>query len=421
MNNSQTDRNTGYYYLRLLITFCSLCLVGSAGFLHAQQSVRPDVGKPLQAAIELLKTKKGKEALAKLKEAEAISEKTVYEIYAIDRTRGQAASVAGDAALAARSFEAAASSTAAPTSDRLPMLAAAAGQYYMARDYAKAAELSGKYLKDGGTDFGVRTVLVQSLYLGGDLARAGKETAALVETQEQLGKSATEEQLQLWASICLKQRDTACYARALEKLLTIYPKPDYWLSAIHEVAAGSGFAPRLALDVARLKLFTGTMRTTNEYFEAAQLSLQEGLPAEAKTILDRGYSAGMLGSGPEADRHRRLVGLVGKALADDDKTLGQDDSIIAAAKDGMVAINSGFNYVVRGQTEKGLALMEQGLKKGGGKRPEDAKLKYGIAQALAGRGVQAAQTLATVHGADGTAELARLWAVAARKISPAMK
>jgi hypothetical protein len=69
--------------------------------------------------------------------------------------------------------------------------------------------------------------------------------------------------------------------------------------------------------------------------------------------------------------------------------------------------------VLRGKTDKGLAMMEQGLRKGGLKHPEDGRLRFGIAQALAGLGQQAAQTLATVRGTDGTAELARLWAVAA--------
>jgi len=49
------------------------------------------------------------------------------------------------------------------------------------------------------------------------------------------------------------------------------------------------------------------------------------------------------------------------------------------------------------------------------KRPEDGKLRLGIALAIAGRSQAAAQILATVHGTDGTAELARLWSVAARQ------
>jgi len=53
--------------------------------------------------------------------------------------------------------------------------------------------------------------------------------------------------------------------------------------------------------------------------------------------------------------------------------------------------------------------MEQGLAKGGLKRPDDAKLHLGLTQALAGRKDDAKQTLAGVHGSDGASDLARLW------------
>src|SRR2546426_7848039 len=97
----------------------------------------------------------------------------------------------------------------------------------------------------------------------------------------------------------LQQRDTAGYGKALEKLLTYYPKRDYWLNLVYGIAARPGFSERLALDIARLKIETGTMRTGNEYLEAAQLSLIDGFPAEAARIIDKGYAAGLLGSGPE--------------------------------------------------------------------------------------------------------------------------
>jgi hypothetical protein len=53
--------------------------------------------------------------------------------------------------------------------------------------------------------------------------------------------------------------------------------------------------------------------------------------------------------------------------------------------------------------------MEQALKKGPLKHPEDAKLHLALAYAQAGQKGRAAQLLQTVHGNDGTADLARLW------------
>jgi Flp pilus assembly protein TadD len=59
--------------------------------------------------------------------------------------------------------------------------------------------------------------------------------------------------------------------------------------------------------------------------------------------------------------------------------------------------------------------MEQGIKKGGLKRPEDAKLLLGYAQFQAGQRAKAAQTLKGVQGNDGPADLARLWTLLAQR------
>src|ERR1700687_4783204 len=69
------------------------------------ETVRPEVGKPLQAAQELLRAQNYKQALAKIQEADGVKDKTAYEVYVIDRLRGVAAVGAGDTDAAIRSFE----------------------------------------------------------------------------------------------------------------------------------------------------------------------------------------------------------------------------------------------------------------------------------------------------------------------------
>lgn len=394
--------------------FTSVAPVGSA---QAQEqkgggnTVRPEIGKPIQAALDLLKSRRGKEALARVQEADAVPNKTSYEAYLVERVRAQAAAAAGDAAGAARAFEATAASSAVSAGERLQFLAAAAGQHYLAKNYGKVAELGARYFRDGGTDKSIRTLYIQALYLGNDFATAGKELLRHIQAEEQAGKTPPEDQLQLLTNVYLKQRDNAAYANALEKLVAYYPKKDYWLAVVHSVGTRPGFSERLALDFARLKLATGTIRTATEYIEAAQLSIQSGLPAEAKKIIDQGYAAGLLGTGTDADRHRRLKDMAAKNLAEDAKSIGQDDAQIAAAKDGTALLNAGINYVLNGNNGKGLEMMEQGMRKGGLKHPDDARLHLGYAYHLAGQNQKAIQLFKTVHGGDGTAALAHLWII----------
>lgn len=400
-------RRAGLFVAGLLVAVALARAPGASA-----QAARPEVGKPIQAAVDLLKQKKGKEALLKVRDAQAIPDKTPYESYLVERVLGQAAAATGEHATAARAFEAVAASAAAPEGERRQFIAAAASQHYLVKNYAKAAELAARYFKDGGADKSLRTIYVQALYLGNNFAGAAKELLADVEAEEKAGSAPAEEQLQLLANSYLQQRDTAGNARALEKLLAYHPKRDYWLSAIHGVAARPGFSEQLAIDLARLKLETGTMRSTGEYVEAAQLSLQEGFPVEAARIIEQGYAAGLLGAGAEADRHKRLKDMAAKNLAEDNNALARDDPQSAAGKDGKAMISDGFNYVLHGKSDTGLGMIEKGVRDGRGvRRPEHVKLQMAYAYHLAGQKQKAIQVFKTVQGNDGAAALARLWVI----------
>jgi hypothetical protein len=148
----------------------------------------------------------------------------------------------------------------------------------------------------------------------------------------------------------------------------------------------------------------------------AQLALQAGSGAEAKQVIDKGFAAGVLGSGPEAERHKRLRELVNKRIAEAKAGEAENETQALEAKDGNDLVAIGMNKVYEGQKPKGLAMMQQGIAKGGLKRPEDAKLHLGIAQLLAGENAKAQATLKTVTGNDGTGDLARLWSLYARRV-----
>jgi hypothetical protein len=122
----------------------------------------------------------------------------------------------------------------------------------------------------------------------------------------------------------------------------------------------------------------------------------------------------VLGKGDQADRQKRLKDLVEKAVADSQKTRAQDEADALAAKDGNDLVKIGLNYVYEGNAAKGISLVEQGIKKGGLKRPEDAKLRLGEAELHAGQRQRGVQTLKDVKGTDGTADIARLWVLYAR-------
>lgn len=388
-----------------------------AGAAQAQESLRPEIGRPLQAAQELIKAQRYKEALGKVREAEAVGARNANETFLIERMRIAAASGAGEVDTAARSFEALSGSARVSGPDKVRMIESIAVGYYRAQQYAKAMQWSQRYFRDGGTSGAIRTMLIQSQYLSGDFAGAAKELTAEINAAERAGSPPSEDRLKLLLNAATRQGDNSAYVFAVEKLVTYYPKKEYWVDLLSRMQRKSTFSDRLALDTYRLSLATGSMTASADYMEMAQLALQADLPTEGKQVVDKGFASGVLGAGAEAERHKRLRDLVVKRLAEASATQGQDEKAALAAKsgDGLVAV--GMNIVYSGQPAKGVQLMQQGIAKGGLKRLEDAKLHLGIAQLLAGDKAKAQTTFRSVQGADGTADLARLWMLHARRSS----
>lgn len=380
---------------------------------HAQgkaESVRPEIGKPLQAAQGLVRQRNGRAALAEVAKAEAVPNRTAYENFLINQMKGSAASAAGDHDTAVKSFEAVLSSGRVSGRDATTMVQAVAVGYYQKKDYASAAKWTQRYFKEGGSDPQMRTVLLQSYYLGNDCPSVNRMLAG----EEGNNRKNTEEELQILANCYLRQKDTGGYVNTIEKLVVHYPKKEYWTDLLSRVQKKPGFSDRLGINVYRLKMATGNMTSANDYMEAAQLALQAGVPSEAMQIIDKGYQAGMLGKGNEAERHGRLKGLAQKQLDESKAKRAAEEQEALAAKDGNALVNVGLNYVYEGNTQKGLSLIEQGIRKGGLKRPEDARLRLGEAQLHAGQKQKAVQTLRDVKGNDGAADIARLWVLNAR-------
>jgi hypothetical protein len=410
--NSSSSKRLGFRAASAALLVASLCIALPAA---AQESVRPEIGKPLQAAQEMIKAQRFKEALGKVREAEAVGPRNANETYLVERMRMSAAAGAGDMETAARSMDAISGRMSGP--DKLRMVESIAVGYYRTQQYAKAMQWSQRYFREGGTSPAIRTMLIQSQYLSGDFSGAAKELMAEVQGAERSGTPPPEDRLKLLLNAATRQGDNNAYVYAMEKLVTYYPKKEYWVDLMSRIQRKSTFSDRLSLDAYRLSLATGSMTAPADFMEMAQLALQADLPTESKQVVDKGFAAGVLGAGPEAERHKRLRDLVVKRLAEDTASRAADETTASAAKTGDALVAVGMNNVYSGQAAKGVGLIQQGIAKDSLKRPEDAKLHLGIAQLVAGDKAKALATFKTVQGSDGTADLARLWALYARRSS----
>jgi hypothetical protein len=392
----------------LTLTLLAAAWLGSA----AAQGLRPEVGKPLQQAGELLKAGKPKDALGKVREAEAVPNRTAAEQLTIDRMKAAAAQRAGDNATAIQALESLFGKVGAGEQGQIAEQLASA--YAQQRNNAKAAEWVNKAVAAGNTGPGIKQMQSYLQSVSGDYAAIAKDAAADVSAAEQAGRKPDEGDLLRLADAQQRLNNSAGYIVTLEKLLTHYPKKDYWAAYLARLPRKAGFGDRFALDVMRLRLATGSLTKTEEFMEMAQLSLQAGLPAEGRKIVERGFQAGALGTGPEAARHQRLRDLAVKQEAESRAAVAAQAIEAANEKTGDDLVRVGYAMVTLGDVDKGIALIEQGIAKGGLKRPDDARLRLGMAQLQASGKARASanQTLRGVKGTDGAAEIARLWVVA---------
>ena len=393
----------------------ALLLAGAASLLSTAQAqaLRPEVGKPLQQASELLKAGKGKEALAKVREADGVAGKTAAEQLMIDRMKGSAAQRAGDNPAAIAAFEAVFPKVTG--TDAAQVAESLAFAYSAAKDWAKTGQWIQKAQSLGGNSAQLKQLQAYVQSQSGDFAAVAKDVGAAVAASEQAGKRPEEGDLLRLADAQARTGNPAGQGATLEKLLFSYPKKEYWAIYLAKLHHKSGFSDRFSLDLMRLKLATGSLAKTDEFMEMSQLALQAGLPAEGKAIVDKGFAAGALGNGAEAERHKRLRDMANKQEAEAKLSMTTRAEAAAAAKEGNDLVQIGYAYATMGQADKGVTLIEQGIAKGNLKRPEDAKLKLGLAMLQSSKHKsKAVQVLRGVQGNDGAADLGRLWALYAQ-------
>jgi hypothetical protein len=385
----------------------NLGLTGEFGISSARaESVRPEIGAPLKEAQSLLKARKFNEALGKLRDADAVGGKTAYESYVLEQMRISAANGAGDPDLAAKSLTNLVATGRLSANDRGSYTNAVMGAYLRTKEYKKAIVFGQEALRNGVSSSDLRSGVIQAQYMSGDISGAIRELNADISASERAGKAPSENSLNLLANCYLRNKDNVGYDRTLERLLSLYPKRETWASVISSLQKKSGLADRYGLHLYRLQMATGNLAGSDAYMEMGQLALQGGSAAEAKKIVEEGFDKKALGTGPDADRHKRLRELAARKAAEESKEIAKGES---AAKDPDSMVNLGFGMVVNGQSAQGLALMEKGITAGNLKRPEEAKLRLGYAYLKSGDKAKAAKAFKSVQGTDGASNIARLW------------
>ena len=386
-----------------------LLAAGLAQVQVAHAAVSAAVAKPLKEASELVRAGKAKEALAKLN---GVSGAGPEDNYLLARIRGAAYQRMGDNGAAAQQLEAAFATGHVPGNEAGQLATTVAGIYAQQHNNAKAMQWVEKAKAAGYNGSDLRQIQDYVQGSSGDYGQVARENAAKIQAAESAGRRPDEDDLLRLADAYRHTNNKAGDLTVKEKLVTYYPSNKQYSGIyLSDLPGKSGFSQRnYSLDLLRLRLASGNLTAADDYMDLAQQLLTAPLPAEAKSVIDKAYAAGVFGTGTGAARQQRLRDLVNKTAAESAATLAKRTADAKAAKTGDDLVAIGAEYASMGRYDEGIALIQEGIEKDKLKRPEDARLRLGVAQLQSGKAKAAGiKTLRSVQGADGATDVARLY------------
>jgi tetratricopeptide (TPR) repeat protein len=405
-----------------VVSVIALSLVLAAGFGGAgtviapqqaeagqQNSVSPAVGRPLQEARELAEAKKFSEAIAKAKEAESVARKSDYESYMISEILGSIYLQAGQYGNAATTLEKSLSTGQMSAEDSRNRVKLLSQVFYQVKNYNKAIEYGQRYVKEAGQDVDTLVIVGQSQYLLKQYKPASDTMRSVIRAAQQSGKRVNETWLQLLMSTEYEQGNEAGVRDALEQLIRLYPKDNYWRDYMTLVEKDlRGGSTKTALDVLRFRLASGSMQNEKDYTDMAELALQEGLPGDAKRALEKGKAAGVIGQGPQAARHERLYKMAVERANEDRANLSAGEAEAAAMPAGDADIQFGEAYWTYGQYPEAATAIQRGIGKGV-ENMDQAQLRLGLAFLGAGDQSKANDAFKKITAGSPEEVIARLW------------
>ncbi|HET9329186.1 MAG TPA: hypothetical protein VFO23_01550 [Steroidobacteraceae bacterium] len=394
----------------LLVTGAALLLPGAAAYAADKaQQPSPKVGKPLHEAQEDIKAKKYAEALGKIKEAQAVDKKTPYDEHVINDLLAFVLIKTNDLPGAAKAMEAEIDDGMTPAGDVPQKVKALAEIHYQLKNYDKAIEFGNRAVKGGFADEGIKTIVGQSYYLKGDYKSTQKYEDNLVEQEVKAGETPKNEQLMLLYSACQKANDDACTEKALEKMVTYYPKPESWAQLLFNVRRQVSGNEANLMETYRLMFDTDVLKDPGDYSEMAGLCLDGGSPGEAQKVLQRGLDRNAFNDQRTKDRAQRMLDAAKKRAASDQGALVKLEQEANGAATGDKNAAVGRAYLGYEQYDKAIDQLQKALSKGVSKDEARDRLLLGVAQLKGGHKDDATKTFKSVKGDPALERLAGLW------------
>jgi hypothetical protein len=392
-------------FVTVMATVCAGVALSSTVIAADAPQVSRSVAKQLKAAQEAVAARHLDEAQAKVKEAQSASgDKTPYDNYVINVILIQIYQARNDLADLVQPLTAAAQSQYSTSEQQKVWYKFIAQYYYQQKDYAKALENADLASKRGATDNDTMGLIAKAQYQSGKYKEASQTMQELVAKMDR----PDEDSLKLLWQFDIKANDDAGAAKAVEKLVAYYPKPEYWANALAPLLKLDIKDSHLQLNVYRLKKDVGVLKLPTEYADMAEIALDQGFPGETQSVLQEAFSKNIFTEQRDKDRYQHLLDGAKQRAVTDQAQLGKTEP-----PDGNGLVQQGAAYISYGQYDKAVASLTKGIQKGNLKSADEASLLLGIAQLRARDNADAQHTFEKVATTSNPAyaRLGRLWAL----------
>jgi hypothetical protein len=378
--------------LTLLVSagFVSIGALGAVSVVEAA-GVRPQVGKPLQAAIALANRGNASAAMSQVHQAESVGGLTASEQQAIAQTKQFIAAKTGNFSGGGGSATAARAKFAADYN---------AGRYSAVT--GEDVQLLKKYGAFTGED---QIIVAQAYYLSGRTEQAVSLLRSLTS-----GSHPSEAALKLLYSAAYKAGDNDAMRSALERLVSDYNRPEYWGNLLQIAEASKGLKDQQTLDIFRLRLATGSMKRPDDYMTAAEMALEFGSSTEAANIVQKGIDAKVL----TGDRVTKLLNTAKAQAAADAANYQKNLAAAQKQKTGDDLVKLGQQLTGAARAQDAIPLIQQGTQKGLTDK-DNAQIALGLAYLAAGQKPAAVNALNAVSKQNANdVMIAHLWAIYVR-------
>ena len=235
-----------------------------------------------------------------------------------------------------------------------------------------------------------------------DLALENVETA--ISMHEGEGKLPKEQWYNLARFLYFDKEDFDSALDVLNTLIIYYPKKQYWVQASHLYGEKKEEQKQLALMEAAYE--QGFLDRSSELVTMAYLYLNAEVPYYAGSVIEKGFKDELV---DDKSKNYELGGSAWAQAREVAKSIPMMEKAAAKSDEGELYVRLGNVYLDGDQFAKAADSVNKGLKKGGVKRPDQARLVLGMAYFNLGEYNKARKAFRDAGKDDRSEKYAKQW------------